>query len=919
MWIERIDFAGFGNLAGERIEFQPNKLNLIVEPNDFGKSTIADALWSIIFDFPRTVENGDQRLMLLKDVRKPNRPNAPYLASVDLTDGRGRRLKIIRDFNDGSFQVVDRSHDNADVTEEYLSPSGQDQIGPRLAGITRDVYLSTFYTGQRKLQENPLHATGELLAVLQNVSDGSNSSGNAAIAVQVLSDSLAQFGYHAGDGKLDSLIRSLEARQVELKSRVEGLESQRKQAAAELVLLLKMKHKLREASQIELAQEYFDLCLHMADLDSQSITTSDKVGRRRELQMEIVRLSAVEEFPLDMHQQVEDLWARRNAKLQEYQNIEQQVAPEQQQFSAQQAQIRQRLGNLDGFTNEDIQNLTALTNSLMAAQFEVKELVQRRELEAVRVRDNSAIDVERVEQMRRSLNGLDAREVESAKNFDAVLNAARAQMGECQRLIKEQKGILDEIEEDKKSKKSVVFFNAAAHRKKEVDAAEATIQQQNDLIKELRAKVDNLEKRLDGLAKKAGLANAGQLLSQVHDYSSKSSAVKDIEALDQLLSTREGVLNKFKQDVKPYFDKAERGNIGITAESAKALLNDATKFIDEMRALEASFESLGQTRKQLDSIGTDINDTEGLLESIFMRSHLLNPEDLNTSYNEFVRSVELSKQLERAKKEFARLDEEESGDTVRDPAQIEAERERCMQRIQELIEMHPEIAEMSPPSPGARVALENLEMLSFDSEQRGAAYRAFMREYDETFLPLSQELDRVDYDLAHLRQARAAIELARETLQRLANETGSDWLTQVNAISRQLLTTIGLTLQAVDFTPDLRLNIRAGRNATRQLSQLSESARDQVHLFSRLVIATYLSSKVRMPIILDEVLSELDDEAFLRIMRFLIDVMAPQNQVIMFSCHLSRYQWLMQNLTNAQKQNIAICRKTVLRPDAVTS
>ncbi len=80
-----------------------------------------------------------------------------------------------------------------------------------------------------------------------------------------------------------------------------------------------------------------------------------------------------------------------------------------------------------------------------------------------------------------------------------------------------------------------------------------------------------------------------------------------------------------------------------------------------------------------------------------------------------------------------------------------------------------------------------------------------------------------------------------------------------------------------------------------------------------------LASKTRLPFVLDEVLSEFDDETFLRVMKFLFELVAQGNQVIMFSSQRLRYEWLMQNLTEEQKQLIAICRKSLLRADPVTS
>ena len=38
VWITRIDFAGFGSLSGEKLEFEERKLNLVLESDSAGKN-----------------------------------------------------------------------------------------------------------------------------------------------------------------------------------------------------------------------------------------------------------------------------------------------------------------------------------------------------------------------------------------------------------------------------------------------------------------------------------------------------------------------------------------------------------------------------------------------------------------------------------------------------------------------------------------------------------------------------------------------------------------------------------------------------------------------------------------------------------------------------------------------------------------
>ena len=48
-------------------------------------------------------------------------------------------------------------------------------------------------------------------------------------------------------------------------------------------------------------------------------------------------------------------------------------------------------------------------------------------------------------------------------------------------------------------------------------------------------------------------------------------------------------------------------------------------------------------------------------------------------------------------------------------------------------------------------------------------------------------------------------------------------------------------------------------------------------------------------------------------MQFLIDVVAKNNQVILFSCHQERYRTLLDKLSPEQRSMVEICKKTSLR------
>ena len=92
-------------------------------------------------------------------------------------------------------------------------------------------------------------------------------------------------------------------------------------------------------------------------------------------------------------------------------------------------------------------------------------------------------------------------------------------------------------------------------------------------------------------------------------------------------------------------------------------------------------------------------------------------------------------------------------------------------------------------------------------------------------------------------------------------------------------------------------------------NQLSIGTKEQIHWLARMVVAKFLSRQQVMPIIMDEPFSEADDERFMKMMRFLILVIAKDHQIIIFSCHQQRHTWFKNQLEDAERGKLLFCRR----------
>ena len=126
MWVEKVYLKSYGAVQSESVIFSQDKVNLVVEPNEYGKTTMATAIWSILFDFGPEVCDIEEDRLSARDARRP-KPGLGYQASLDISTDN-RRLTISRDFAAGTFNVYDRDRKNADVTGEFVGKNGEDEV-----------------------------------------------------------------------------------------------------------------------------------------------------------------------------------------------------------------------------------------------------------------------------------------------------------------------------------------------------------------------------------------------------------------------------------------------------------------------------------------------------------------------------------------------------------------------------------------------------------------------------------------------------------------------------------------------------------------------------------------------------------------------------------------------------------------------
>ncbi len=973
MWIERIEFIGFGNLINEKIEFSEDKLNLVVESNDYGKSTIVEAIWAVLFDYaPRSKTTADKLKGRL--VRQPE-VGQVFKACLDVRD-QDRALRIVRDFGARTVRVFDRNKSDVEITSEFLSGPSSDDVGLKLTGLSRELFRNTCLVGQRELGSNMLGEVEDLPSLLQSLVDASGAATTSATAVSVLEATLGHFSYQGINLRVDKLVQQLEGERDVAKERLQRLGAEHESVSASASQLTRLEEEIHQIEKRSKAADYFQLCMEVAEVDSRLLKAQERALRVADLKTQLAKVSEFADFPFESSKVVEELWSKRQSRLADFKRTELELKLKEKQLDARRMEIRERWEGVNNCTVEDAQTLSSLARTLDSITAELSESRRKRDAEASRVAD-SGLKLDQLSGVRTALLNLDARDLDNAHAYNAMIAAARDQIRECEGTVWRTRQIMPEIQQQRKIKLSscrnnfvllallfalfagveawlllanreqlhspvtilgwIVLFGlvvcgavncwvwrqASVYRAKEAEQARQEEQKNSERGIELHNKIMGLEIRLDDFARKAGVASGAELMKCSQSYAAAAAQLKDLDLFDHMIDSREVHGTKLVSQIEPYFAKAERKVETITAQDGFKLADDINFYLDEVRSVESSEGSLEHHQSELRFLNDELQDMNSQLRQHLSQAKVTHPDDPDLGYPEFDCALKGFKQWECLQTELARMEQDLTADLPVSELpsvvqRLEGQRVVLWEKIEALIAICPEIASQAPPVMNQAAGAveqpgETLDDLRKQRDELLILIRAATKNYDEQFLNTAEELEDLDRDIERIKRSRSALELARDTFQRLSEETHSHWSSQLNDISRVMLKGMDTDFESLHFDTELKLTARRkGRSEPLQPaninSQASGGTREQLHWLARMAVARYLAEKTALPIILDEPFSEADDERFASMMRFLLASVRGQHQLILFSCHQKRHQWLTEVLGDSGRGMIAQCR-----------
>lgn len=184
MQLETISIVGFGRLTNAEFSFHPG-INLIVGPNEAGKSTLLQAIFAMLYGFYDSGATKSSRRELMS-VFQPWGTTGEYRASLTFSLADRQRYRVERNFGNRMKTSVYLLPHKQDVSGRFRSDSqGRLYFADDLLGMNRTVFENTCCLRQSELVKLEDSATAIADAIMGLATAGAGDA-NSTQAIGLL-------------------------------------------------------------------------------------------------------------------------------------------------------------------------------------------------------------------------------------------------------------------------------------------------------------------------------------------------------------------------------------------------------------------------------------------------------------------------------------------------------------------------------------------------------------------------------------------------------------------------------------------------------------------------------------------------------------------------------------------------------------
>src|ERR1051325_812153 len=954
MKIDRVILEGFGKLRDQQIRFAQDRVNLLVEDNEFGKSTIAEAICVALYGFSR--ERTTQDKLSGIDAKRPL-SGGTYKVTLELSV-QGRPFRVIRDFEGDTVQIVDLAS-RQDVTAEFFPRKGGPQVGEKFIGLSREQFERTCFVAHHSLSHNP--ASTDLKQNLEQIASSSRESKSAARAIAALLKGLNPLpGALMGASiKADTEIHRLETKIASLHSRLGELQDNRRRHGADVSKLSVLEESIDTKRKVRAELEKMQAAAYAQELNL-------RVAEQEELQREMERLvdersglAGFATFPGAINDNLVSWLAQFNTKIAELGGRETEIAKTKEESARLIAQRDTRFSSLAAFTPSDRDELIGVREQLSSIISQAGNVERSRQAEVEALRNRGILPARFVE-LDSKLAGLDSPTREGAVGYPRRHEQLTAELARNERSREEKSRLIGEIDAERKRRKrnalyllvaAVIFAvifgilsfltdlkllfgaisaisfagvllllvirqRAAVFRSDDRSKATLDLEQATKSAESSRVSLQELDGHWNSLAKSIAIVSADELANSCLEHLQLGGALADFRRLTNELNLLEQQKHDVQAEALPYLQRAGRAPTAsneISQLDVKEACRELEIYFGLREQIKALHDHLTIQEAEKQRTSDDVDALVKRLEHGFLEA------GIKVEGSAFEKAYDLFRERLQRHHRLKRIDTDELPrlEKTRLPAvqflALQREQEGAHAKLVELgaTEIVPQRTHGQYSDDLGRVNSE-LEQLTAERVGIRLAISNVLAAYESESEQLLENANELEVHLSRVISYRDAVMLALDKIQTIAADVHREWSVALNGICEEMLSTTSTDYRSIRFDDDLSFTVETGEPAApltmRDVtSRLSLGAREQLFLLQRLAVSRFLSdNSIKLPLILDDPLVSSDDGRFLRFMRFVIETLPKEHQILMFSCHKRRHEWLRDQLGNIFAERVQV-------------
>jgi DNA repair exonuclease SbcCD ATPase subunit len=939
--LHRLLVEGFGALRGE-IAFDPERLTLVLDENERGKSTLLVAVMAALYGL-----DSDRRSHRVLTPLERWRPWAggPYRVELELED-QDERFTVKRDFDAGTAEVRDAR--GRDLTAEFRVGKDEFSVGRKLLGLDAEEFEKCALVQQGDLvqvlpSDDKERRVSTLRARLESAADSHVGDTNASEALRVLEAALRKYTCAELEmsGTIDTAIQRLELKRAALETDLKTLEHDRTKIAPpleELAGVSEEETQTRESLAVLEADRRGSLA---ADVRRRLEEDAQHRAELTRLRAEAQRLSAATQLSVTAEADFGKAVAGYEEAQRSLQALE---ARRRDETSRGRSALEKEIASLAAYTTgttADADQCVSLAAELKRVQAEDArlrdEIYQLRETLA-----GAGHEPDRLQWLGNRLGRLAAGEQQALRSQSELALAYQTEVAGLEQQRTRSSETLREIDSHRHRQRppgwflialglagliaggvsvaleslpgvslslgiagvallaagSLVLRFGARLRAAEREEALRMLSEAQHRLNELRTQRADIEVKLESVAKEMGYRDPVELLREWNEFARLSEesapALRAHEQLQSIDARRRQAIDQARALLERFGGETpEPANLERVAGALRRLetlrqrlgeQDESWAWIDEeKRVVEASAAGLKERAIRILQAASVTYDPE--------RSWAEHARDLAERVKTKMRHATLTDELipraeSRVMSSEERLELEGQLELAGQPSSIEGAPERPRRTP----------LEIEAEDRRLRTALDTLQQRRSDLRLK---VEELWRRYHVQHPDLTEQLERIEQARLRARRFKHAVELARDTIHQVATETHRRWAEFLNQRVGELLGTFGSGIEQLRFGDDLDFSVKAwgGQPIARGKAdqQLSAGARDQLYLAVRLAISEFLSrGQSPLPLLLDDVFATSDDERARNGMRLLIEQFAGRHQIVLVTCHRRRCEALAQ-------------------------